>query len=148
LDTLTSAERSARMSLVRSKNTKPELVVRRLVYALGYRYRLHVRSLPGAPDLVFGSRRKAIFVHGCFWHQHACPSGDRMPKSRVDFWRTKLEGNAMRDRRTVAKLRRLGWRVLTIWECQVNDQSRLERRLASFLALPGRRVPPDSPVAK
>jgi DNA mismatch endonuclease (patch repair protein) len=121
------------MSLVRSKNTKPEMVVRRLLHALGYRYRLHRRELPGAPDLVFASRRKVLFVHGCFWHQHMCPAGDRMPKSRVEFWKAKLLGNVSRDRRAVQQLRRDGWKVLTIWECQTRNAERLKRRLCQFL---------------
>jgi DNA mismatch endonuclease (patch repair protein) len=101
-DTLTPQERSARMAKVRSRNTKPERVVRRLVYSLGFRYRLHVAHVPGKPDLVFASRRKAIFVHGCFWHRHAEPACKlaRMPKSRLDFWKPKLERNRLRDERT------------------------------------------------
>jgi DNA mismatch endonuclease (patch repair protein) len=121
------------MSLVRSKNTRGEMIVRRLVHSLGYRYRLHVRKLPGAPDLVFPSRRRVIFIHGCFWHRHSCPSGDRMPKSRVAFWRNKLEGNASRDRRAITKLRRSGWGILTIWECELKDAERLARRIVRFL---------------
>jgi DNA mismatch endonuclease (patch repair protein) len=121
------------MSLVRSKDTKPEMIVRRLVHAMGYRYRLHRSDLPGRPDLVFVSRKKAIFIHGCFWHQHACPAGDRMPKTRVEFWRAKLEGNVARDRRAVRRLRRAGWRVLTIWECQANDRHKVLNRLRTFL---------------
>ena len=91
-DSLTAEERSKRMALVRAKDTKPELCVRRLVHALGYRYRLHQSDLPGRPDLVFRKRRRVIFVHGCFWHRHNCPMGNRMPKTRVSFWRGKLRG--------------------------------------------------------
>ena len=121
------------MSLVRSKNTRPEMVVRSLVHSLGYRFRLHRRDLPGTPDLVFPARRRVIFVHGCFWHQHACPAGARMPRTRVEFWRAKLEGNVVRDRRAVSALRRSGWRVLTLWECQLKDRARLAGRLVAFL---------------
>jgi DNA mismatch endonuclease, patch repair protein len=121
------------MSLVRSKDTKPEMVVRRLVHALGYRYRLHGSELPGRPDLVFKSRKKVIFVHGCFWHQHSCPSGNRIPKSRKEFWTAKLTGNVNRDRKAIVMLRRQGWRVLTLWECQMKNLGKLQRQLVRFL---------------
>ncbi|MBN1344368.1 MAG: DNA mismatch endonuclease Vsr [Phycisphaerae bacterium] len=135
MDTLTPKERSHRMSLVRGKDTKPEMIIRRLVHSLGYRYRLHVRGLPGSPDLVFPSRCKVIFIHGCFWHQHRCRMGNRMPKSRLGFWRPKLEGNRKRDARHRRQLRRLGWKALTIWECQVRSDKadRLVERIARFL---------------
>jgi len=135
MDTLTPEERSRLMGLVRSKDTKPEMLVRRLVHALGYRYRLHDRRLPGCPDLVFPSRRKVIFVHGCFWHQHRCRMGNRMPKSRVEFWRNKLEGNRRRDQRHRKALNRQGWRVLTVWECQTRPKAipRLADRVTRFL---------------
>jgi DNA mismatch endonuclease (patch repair protein) len=126
------------MALVRSTDTKPELVVRKLLYSLGYRYRLHVRSLPGTPDLVFRSLKKAIFVHGCFWHQHSCPAGNRMPKSRVEFWRAKLGGNVARDARQRKELRRQGWKVLVVWECEVRELDRLTRRVIRFLGSPRR----------
>lgn len=134
-DTLTARERSRRMALVRDKDTQPELAVRRLVHRLGFRYRLHDGSLPGKPDLVFGSRRKVIFVHGCFWHRHArrgCPLA-RLPKSRLDFWLPKLEGNRERDKRQRAALRRLGWKVLVVWECELADSDRLESKIVGFL---------------
>lgn len=121
------------MSLIRGKDTKPEMVVRRLIHALGYRYRLHARSLPGRPDLVFSSRRAVIFVHGCFWHRHACPLGNRTPKSRVAFWTAKLDANRERDRRTLRALRRQGWRVLTVWECELRSLDRLRRKVVRFL---------------
>ena len=133
MDTLDGQQRSARMSLVRAKNTKPELLVRRLVHGLGYRYRLHRRALPGTPDLVFPGRDKVIFVHGCFWHRHRGCALARMPKSRLEFWVPKLEGNAERDARDVRALRRLGWSVMTIWECQLRDMTRLENRIRRFL---------------
>lgn len=136
VDTLSKSERSERMSRVRSKDTRPELAIRKLVYALGYRYRLHGTGLPGRPDLVFRSRQKAIFVHGCFWHRHTdshCRLA-RLPKSRVGFWLEKLEGNRVRDARNLRKLRTMGWKCLVVWECQTKDAERLRRRVASFLA--------------
>src|SRR5688572_20389195 len=111
---LSAAQRSYIMSCIRGKDTAPELVVRRLVYALGYRYRLHKRSLPGCPDLVFASRRKVIFVHGCFWHHHRCQEG-RLPRLRPEYWKNKLEGNVRRDRKQRRRLSRIGWSALTIW---------------------------------
>lgn len=133
MDTLSRAERSERMGRVRSKNTKPELVVRRLVHSLGYRYRLHRTDLPGCPDLVFVSLKKLIFIHGCFWHRHnGCPN-TRLPKSRLDFWQPKLEANRTRDARNLRRLRARGWRILVIWECQVRNVAKLERRITRFL---------------
>ena len=135
MDTLTRRERSKQMALVRSKDTAPELTVRRIVHRLGYRYRLHVASLPGCPDLVFPSRQKVIFVHGCFWHQHRCRRGRRMPSTRVDYWRKKLNRNKQRDAAHRRRLRREGWRVLTLWECQLKTSQRegLVDRLLEFL---------------
>jgi DNA mismatch endonuclease, patch repair protein len=135
VDTLTPKERSHRMSLVRSKDTGPEILVRRIVHSLGYRYRLHVHALPGCPDLVFPKRQCVILIHGCFWHQHKCRMGDRMPKSRIGFWRSKLEGNKRRDSKQRRSLRSLGWRVLTIWECQLSPRKteRLRERIIEFL---------------
>jgi DNA mismatch endonuclease, patch repair protein len=119
VDTLTPEERSHRMSLVKSVDTRPERVLRSLLHQRGYRYRLHGRDLPGSPDLVFSSRNKVIFVHGCFWHRHNCKMGVRLPKSRVKFWRSKLESNRRRDTRNRRRLRIGGWRVLVVWECQI-----------------------------
>ncbi|MGE3347824.1 MAG: very short patch repair endonuclease [Ramlibacter sp.] len=133
MDTLTSAERSARMALVRAKDTKPELRLRRLVHGMGYRYRLHRRDLPGTPDMVFAGRGKVIFVHGCFWHRHERCALARLPKSRSDFWLPKLTANAERDVRHTRALRRLGWSVLTIWECQLGDTAKLAKRIRRFL---------------
>lgn len=119
------------MSLVKGKDTKPEMVVRRLVHHLGFRYRLHVGNLPGKPDLVFVGLRKVIFVHGCFWHRHrGC---GRMPKSRLEFWKPKLEENRRRDLKNQRWLRKDGWRLCVIWECQLADMNRLEHRIREFL---------------
>lgn len=131
-DPLTKEERSERMSRVRSADTKPELMVRRLVHGLGYRYRLHVKTLPGNPDLCFVSRRKVIFVHGCFWHQHGCQRY-RMPKTRKAFWETKLARNKARDLKVRRQLRALGWGVMVIWECQTKNLDRLRSRIVKFL---------------
>lgn len=140
-DTVDVKERSRIMALVRAKDTGPEWVVRRLVFAAGYRYRLHVRALPGTPDLVFHGRRKLIFVHGCFWHRHEGCALARMPKSRPEFWSAKLDGNRLRDRRNLAALRVAGWDVLTIWECELADRAALGCRIRAFLGAPppGRR---------
>ena len=134
-DTLTTAERSERMSRIRGKHTKPEVVVRRLIHAMGYRYRLHRGDLPGTPDLVFSRRRKVIFVHGCFWHRHT-DSGcrlARLPKSRLDFWLGKLEGNRRRDEENEARLKAGGWGILTIWECQMRNGQDLRDKIAEYL---------------
>ncbi|HRD28519.1 MAG TPA: very short patch repair endonuclease [Caulobacter sp.] len=135
MDTMTPIERSERMSRVRGKGSKAELLVRSLVHRMGYRFRLHGAKLPGKPDLVFQGRRKVIFVHGCFWHRHPDPDCKlaRMPKSRQDFWRPKLEGNRARDLRQIAELQALGWSVLEIWECQLRDPSFLENEIRTFL---------------
>ena len=132
MDTLTRAQRSAVMSRVRSKDSRPEMFVRRLVFALGYRYRLHVSGIPGRPDLVFSGRRKVIFVHGCFWHRHARCALARLPKSRLEFWLPKLEANRRRDQENVRALHRTGWAVLTIWECELGDP-RLPSTIERFL---------------
>lgn len=119
MDVLTPQERHRCMSAIRGEDTAPEISLRKALYALGYRYRLHVASLSGKPDLVFAAKRKVIFVHGCFWHRHACKSGRSMPATRKRFWLAKLRNNAERDYRNVRTLRRLGWGVLVVWECQV-----------------------------
>src|SRR5260221_4542098 len=121
MDTLTLAERSKRMGLIRGADTKPELRVRSIVHRCGYRYRLHVSGLPGKPDLVFPRLRKVIFVHGCFWHRHLGCSLARLPKSRLSFWLPKLTGNRQRDIRNIARLRRSGCKVKVIWESEPND---------------------------
>ena len=133
MDSLSPAERSSIMARVRSKNSRPELLVRKVVFGLGYRYRLHAKELPGRPDLVFRKRGKVIFVHGCFWHRHAGCSLARLPKSRLDFWLPKLEGNRKRDRRLKRELAKRGWKVLTVWECQVKNVERLRETVRRFL---------------
>lgn len=133
MDTLTSEERSRRMAMVRGKDTKPELVVRRMIHGLGYRYRLHVSGLPGRPDLVFGSRKKVIFVHGCFWHRHAGCYRTRTPKSRVDFWQAKFQENVARDRRNKVWLTRQGWKYLIVWECETENSERVKKKVVKFL---------------
>lgn len=110
------------MALVKNRDTKPEIVVRKLIHHLGYRYRLHINHLPGRPDLVFPSRHKIIFVHGCFWHRHDCPSGHRVPKTRRKFWNEKFARNEQRDRQNVVALCGAGWEVLLIWECQTTGR--------------------------
>lgn len=133
MDVLTPEQRRRNMQRIRSKNTKPELVVRRLIHALGFRYRLHGRDLPGRPDLVFRSRRKVVFVHGCYWHVHSCAYGQVTPATNAEFWREKRMANVARDRRTRAKLRALGWRALIVWECEIRKPDRVADRVRRFL---------------
>lgn len=134
MDNVKPEQRSDNMRKIRSKGTEPELIVRRLVYAMGYRYRLHYGKLPGKPDMVFPGKRKVIFVHGCFWHQHEkCKSG-RMPKSRLAYWVPKLEKNKNRDTSNQEKLREMGWDILVVWECELKDIEQISRQLASYLA--------------
>ena len=124
---------SRRMARIRKVDTGPELIVRKLVSRLGYRYRLHKRGLPGTPDLVFANRRTVIFVHGCFWHQHDCALGSKQPLSRREYWLPKLRRNVVRDRESQCALRKDGWRILVVWECETSDQSRLAIKLRRFL---------------
>jgi DNA mismatch endonuclease, patch repair protein len=138
-DTRSSSQRSRIMQAVRSSDTTPERLVRKLLFRLRYRFRLHAKQLPGTPDIVFPARRKVIFVHGCFWHAHGCRYG-RMPKSRLDFWTPKLAGNAQRDRRNLQALRRAGWRTLIVWQCELRDISRVQAKLKRFLGPAAKRV--------
>jgi DNA mismatch endonuclease, patch repair protein len=133
VDSITKEKRSWVMSRVGGKNTGPEMVVRRIVHAMGYRYRLHQAKLPGKPDLVFAGRRAVIFVHGCFWHRHDDCKLARMPKSRLEFWGPKLKANKIRDARKIEELKSAGWRVLVVWECELVDTEGLRSRLAGFL---------------
>ncbi len=154
-DVFSPAERSAVMAAVKGKDTTPERIVRRLAHALGYRFRLHRKDLPGAPDLVFPSRGKAIFVHGCFWHGHDCARGSRAPKANAAYWRAKIARNRERDAASLAALRELGWATLVLWECELKRED-LPARLRGFLGPPGasaygrgrapRRAPKHSPA--
>lgn len=135
-DVFTNEKRSRIMAGIHGKDTVPEMIVRRLVHSLRYRYRLHVRDLPGNPDLVFPKHKKIIFVHGCFWHRHRCRKGRSLPQTRTEFWEDKLTRNKQRDERNRLALRRGGWKVLVVWECQTSPgrMSRLEVRIRRFLA--------------
>lgn len=132
-DTISADERSHIMSLVKGKDTRPEMLVRRLLHSAGFRYRLHDAELPGKPDLVFSRKRKVIFVHGCFWHCHKGCSQARIPKSNQEYWLAKLEGNKARDETNLRKLRDTGWQTLVVWECELRDLDSLALRLQSFL---------------
>ena len=133
MDSVSSQRRSEIMGRVRSRDTRPELIVRRLAHSMGYRYRLHSQDLPGRPDLVFRSRKKVIFVHGCFWHRHQGCALARIPKSRQDFWIPKFEANKSRDMRTEEALRQAGWQVLVVWECELGDLPSLKNKIEEFL---------------
>lgn len=132
-DNLTAEQRQHTMRSVKSENTGPEMVVRKLAHAMGYRFRLHRKDLPGRPDLVFPGRRKVVFVHGCFWHGHDCQSGMNRPKANREYWREKLEGNMQRDLRNQDLLRESGWGVLVLWECELGDIDGTRERLRAFL---------------
>jgi DNA mismatch endonuclease (patch repair protein) len=134
MDTLSRNERSKRMSLIRNRDTKPELFVRRLIHKSGYRFRLHRANLPGRPDLVFPARKKVIFVHGCFWHRHPKCGLARLPKSRLSFWLPKLTENRRRDLKNLRRLKRLGWTAEIVWECETGDQSALVQKVQRFLS--------------
>lgn len=121
------------MARVKGKDTGPEQAVRSLLHALGYRFRLHRRDLPGSPDIVFPGRKAVILVHGCFWHGHACKRGSRTPKANADYWISKIGRNTARDARTRAELEALGWRVLVVWECEIKDRVALADKLQAFL---------------
>jgi DNA mismatch endonuclease Vsr len=121
------------MALIRGKDTKPEIIVRRSLHRNGYRFRLHRRSLPGTPDLTFPSRKKVVFVHGCFWHAHEGCSIANLPKSRTSYWKAKFQGNKDRDRSNNRRLRQQGWKVMTVWECETKDMLSLIRKLEKFL---------------
>src|SRR5258708_2551621 len=125
---------SAQMSRIRKTDTRPELVVRSLAHRMGYRFRLYRRDLPGTPDLVFPSRQKVIFVHGCFWHQHACSRGRKQPKTNRDYWLPKLTRNVSRDSRVQGQLASLGWKALVVWECETGDPLMLSSRNKAFLS--------------
>jgi len=122
------------MARIRKKDTKPEMLVRRLVHSLGYRYRLHKEGLPGTPDIVLSARRKVIFVHGCFWHRHeGCADGRKLPRGNLSYWGPKLKRNRQRDEANVARLRELGWDVLVVWECEIRNGKLTSEALVTFL---------------
>lgn len=133
MDSEIDPRRSALMSRIRSSNTKPEVAVRRQLHALGYRFRLHRRDLPGKPDIILPRHRTAIFVHGCFWHQHAGCRLASKPKTRQDYWTPKLAGNVSRDRAAVLALAELGWRVEVVWECDARKPEELRRRVLEIM---------------
>jgi DNA mismatch endonuclease (patch repair protein) len=133
VDVLTSEQRKYCMSRIRGKDTKPEIIVRRMVHCMGYRFRLHRRDLPGSPDIVLACHRKVIFVHGCFWHKHYCRYGRVRPTTNKEFWEKKRSRNVERDQKNVKALRRMGWNVLVVWECWTEDRSKLECRLHDYL---------------
>ena len=137
MDRLTKERRSWLMSRVGGKDTAPEMIVRKLLHGLGYRYRLHVAGMPGKPDMVLPSRRKVVFVHGCFWHAHSCRLG-KTPKTNVDFWQGKAATNAARDAKNSRLLAADGWRVLVVWQCEIKNIAKLERRLIRFLGATSR----------
>jgi DNA mismatch endonuclease (patch repair protein) len=131
MDVHTPEQRSRNMAAIRYKNTKPELVVRRLLCEMGLRYRLHRSDLPGKPDIVMPGRKMAIFVHGCFFHMHKCRYGKVVPATNAEFWHTKRSGNATRDKRNARQLGKLGWQVFTVWECQTKEPETLRQALLS-----------------
>lgn len=134
MDKLDARRRSDNMRRIRSKNTKPEVMLRSLLHKQGYRFRIHRRDLPGNPDIVFPSRRKAIFVHGCFWHQHpGCREG-RLPGTRQEYWRPKLDKNTVRDASSILALRKLGWEVAVVWECELESATTVLRKVQDFLS--------------
>jgi DNA mismatch endonuclease (patch repair protein) len=132
-DTFTAEQRSTCMAAIRGKNTTPERVVRSALHKLGYRFALHRLDLPGKPDIVMPARRSIVLVHGCYWHMHSCKRGRSTPRTNAEFWKAKRSKNRARDKRVLGSLRRSGWRVLVIWECQTRDKRALHLRLAEFL---------------
>lgn len=134
MDIVSPEKRSRMMAGIKGKNTKPEMLVRKLVHGMGFRFRLHRKDLPGSPDLVFPCLKKVIFVHGCFWHRHPGCRLAYTPKSNVQFWQDKLEGNARRDAMALTALDALGWEGLVVWECEVSDLPALALTIKSFLA--------------
>jgi DNA mismatch endonuclease, patch repair protein len=134
-DVLTAEQRSQCMAAIRGRDTTPERRLRSELHAMGYRYKLHSATLPGKPDIIFPSRKAVIFVHGCFWHRHDCKAGRSVPATRTEFWLRKLTKNTNRDRENIRDLRRRGWRVLVIWECQIKREpiGKVVRKAAAFL---------------
>lgn len=145
-DRLTPARRSANMQAIRSRDTAPERLVRSLVHRAGFRFRLHRTDLPGKPDLVFPSRRAIIFVHGCYWHGHGCARGGTGSKSNVEYWGPKIQRTKDRDQANLEKLEALGWRVLTLWECELTNKGEAVKKITSFLSpsFPTLPLPPSA----
>lgn len=133
MDTLTPKQRSERMRLIKSENTTPERVVKRIIRNYGVRHRSHVSYLPGHPDIVISSKRKIVLVHGCFWHRHNCKAGRRLPKTHLGYWNQKFKRNRQRDSEVIKQLHTLGWQLLVIWECQLRNLERLDKRIRDFL---------------
>ncbi|MCD4733213.1 DNA mismatch endonuclease Vsr [bacterium] len=133
VDVHTKEQRHRNMSAIKSKNTQPEIFVRKLLHNMGYRYRLHVAALPGKPDIVFRRRKKVIFVHGCYWHMHDCKYGRVVPTTRTEFWQKKRMTNVSRDTTNIKALEEKGWKVLVVWECQLSGKIELQHRLTDFL---------------
>ena len=132
MDKISPEKRSENMRRIQGKDTAPEKMVRSLIHRMGYRFRLHARNLPGKPDLVFSGRKRVIFVHGCFWHHHEnCPMG-AFPKSRLEFWVPKLLHNRERDLKNIAELKRLGWKVMVIWQCELSNFGKLHKKLVNY----------------
>lgn len=140
MDRMTPEQRHTCMSHIRGKDTTPEWAVRRMVHAMGFRYRLHVKGLPGKPDLVLPRHRKIIFVHGCFWHAHGCRTARRPPATHACFWKEKFAKNVQRDQQALRALWQSGWQVLVVWECEAKDLDRLRALLSAFLAPSARTV--------
>jgi DNA mismatch endonuclease, patch repair protein len=135
-DNLTPAQRHACMRAVKSRNTTPERIVRSTLHRMGCRFALHRADLPGRPDIVMPARQRIVLVHGCFWHGHSCARGDRQPTANAQYWKSKIERNSKRDRLTLASLRRAGWRVLVVWECQTRNRAKLSKMFHRFLDAP------------
>lgn len=133
MDSVSKEKRSWIMGRVKGRNTRPEKLVRSLLHGMGYRFRLQRADLPGRPDIVLPKYRTVIFVHGCYWHRHDCPNGKRLPKTRLDFWIPKLEGNRLRDVKNQEKLVQMGWKVLVLWECTLKDKFALQEKIRCFL---------------
>ena len=134
MDVLSKEQRSYCMSRIRKTDTTPELIVRKIIHNIGYRFRLYKKDLPGCPDIVLPRHKKIVFVHGCWWHRHNCKLGRRMPKTRLDYWIPKFRANKERHKRNLVKLKRQGWEVLTVWECQTKDVEKLRKKLETFLS--------------
>jgi DNA mismatch endonuclease, patch repair protein len=133
VDHVSTARRSEIMASIHSVNTIPELTLRRILHRLGYRYRIHVKDLPGSPDLVFPGRKKVIFVHGCFWHRHKGCAYTTTPKTRTEFWVNKFEANVKRDRRNQQQLKEMGWQFKIVWECELKHSEKVVGKITRFL---------------